>query len=68
MGKKIVRVTLGKDGSVRAEAEGFKGDTCEEATKFLAELFDDPEAVKYKDEYYEEEDCLVDGLPAGYCG
>ena len=65
---KQVRITLGKDGSIKAEAEGFTGSGCEEATEFLAGLFDDPDATEYKSEYYEEMEVVVGGLPSGYCG
>lgn len=67
---KKVKITIGKDGSVKAEAEGFKGDSCEKATEFLNSLFGDAAEVKHKASYYEENDevKINDGLPSGWCG
>lgn len=71
MQKKVV-ITLGKDGSVKAEAFGFKGSSCEAATEFLDNVFDGKNTTVVKDSYYEAEDkegvLNVDGLPSGYCG
>lgn len=66
-GKKKVVITCGKDGSVRVEAEGFKGGSCEEATAFLDNLFG-VEKREHKSEYYEKGDTLIDSLSNGYCG
>jgi hypothetical protein len=67
---KKVEILLGKDGSVRIEAFGFKGGSCEEATAFLDKLFGSMKNTKHKTSYYEDEikDNLVDGLPSGFCG
>ena len=67
MQDKKVEITLGKDGSVRVEAFGFKGGTCEEATAFLDRLFS-KKSREYKSSYYEDGNSIVDGLPSGYCG
>ena len=64
---KRVEVILGKDGSVKVEAQGFTGKSCEEATKFLDELFGEATEKKHKDEYYQEE-IICNGLPSGHCG
>ncbi len=66
---KQVKVLLGKDGSVRVEAFGFKGTSCEEATAFIDRLFG-KKKVTHKDSYNEVDDTVktVDGLPSGYCG
>ena len=66
-GKKKVVITCGKDGSVRVEAEGFKGGSCEEATAFLDNLFG-VEKREYKSSYYEKGDTIIDSLSNGYCG
>lgn len=66
--KKKVIITCGKDGSVRVEAEGFKGGSCEEATAFLDDLFGGPKKREYKSSYYEKGDTIVDSLSNGYCG
>lgn len=68
MKNKKVEITLGKDGSVRIEAFGFKGGSCEEATAFLENLFGKPEKKEYKSSYYEDGDKICDGLPSGWCG
>lgn len=65
---KKVEITFGKDGSVAIEAFGFKGDSCEEATAFLDELFGKPDNREYKDSYYEEKELVAEGLPSGHCG
>lgn len=70
MSKKRVEITLGKNGSVKVEAHGFKGGSCEDATAFLDKLLGDPGTVTLKDSYYEntETNLDVDGLPSGWCG
>ena len=64
---KKVEIIFGNDGSVKVEAFGFQGASCEEATEFLDELFGKSKR-KHKDSYYEESEKIVDGLPSGYCG
>jgi hypothetical protein len=68
---KKVEILLGKDGSVRVEAFGFKGESCEEATAFLDKIFGKAKKLEHKDSYYETDtvkDFDVDGLPGGHCG
>lgn len=71
MSKKVV-ITLGKDGSVKAEAFGFKGSSCEEASAFLDDIFPKSKELVLKPSYYEEEEkeTLIEknGLPSGWCG
>jgi len=62
-----VKVTLGKDGSIKVEAIGFKGGSCEEATAHLDKLFGKSKRT-YKPSYYEQEEIVTRGLPSGYCG
>ena len=67
MGKKVV-ITIGKDGSIIVDAEGFAGQSCEEATAFLDKLFQ-KNSVEYKGSFYElETNSLVDPIPSGHCG
>lgn len=67
MEKKVV-ITIGKDGSIIVDAKGFTGQSCEEATTFLDELFQ-KNSVEHKRSFYElETDSLVDPIPSGYCG
>jgi hypothetical protein len=69
MEPKRVEITFGKDGSVRVEAFGFVGKSCEEATAFLDKLFGNDSNRVHKESYFlEEKENLVDGLPSGYCG
>lgn len=65
---KRVEITLGKDGSIKAEAFEFKGGKCEDATAFLDKLFGDPSNREHKQSYYEKEEIICNGLPSGYCG
>lgn len=65
-GKKV-EIVLGKDGSVKVEASGFKGGSCEEATAFLDGIFGNGKR-KHKASYYEDGDTIVNPLPSGYCG
>jgi len=65
-----VKITLGKDGSIKAEGIDFKGSNCMEATKILDQLFGKAVKTELKDEYYQEEDGIkvIEGLPSGWCG
>ena len=69
---KKVEVLLGKDGSVKVEALGFKGSSCVEATNFIREAIgakSNNDNTFLKSSYYEEEsDLNVNGLPSGHCG
>lgn len=64
---KTVKIILGKDGSIKVEAFGFKGSSCEEATAFLKNLYGEADII-HKASFWEQEEQIVDGLPAGYCG
>ena len=71
--KKIV-ITLGRNGSRKVEAFGFKGPECQDATKFLKKVFGEIEDEKLKSSYFEDPDentfLETDGLPGGgrFCG
>ena len=62
---KKVEIILGKDGSIKTEAFGFKGSTCEEATAFIDELFGYGER-NHKPEYFESDE--ITGILGEYCG
>lgn len=49
--KKII-VTISPEGKIRVEAEGYSGNSCEEATNFLKSLGTVTEENK-KPEFYE---------------
>ena len=68
MGKKII-VTLGKDGSVKGEVFGVKGNSCLADVEFLNKLYGAATDVEEKPSMYEEmADKLTGGLPSGWCG
>lgn len=66
---------LGKDGSIKEEAHGFKGPECIEKAEFAKKVFGKPK-TELKPSYYEESTDLDQdletswecGLPSGYCG
>ena len=64
---KKVEITLDKDGGIKVEAFGFVGSSCEEATKFLEELYGEALEKELKEEYWQDE-TLGAHLPSGYCG
>jgi len=64
---KKVQIVLGKDGSIKVEASGFKGTSCEEATAFLDKIFA-VDKRKHKSSYYEEGETICNSLPSGLCG
>jgi len=67
--KRKVKITLGKNGSVRVEAFNFKGGSCEEATAFLDKLFGGNDQQRnYKDSYWENKETISNGLPSEWCG
>lgn len=68
MNQKQVCISIGKDGSMRVEAKGFKGKSCEEATAFLQELFGKETSKVLKPSYWEEGVIITPGLPNGLCG
>lgn len=49
--KIIIRIT--KDGNVKIEAKGYKGDQCLKATEPFEKAFGDIESRTLKDSYYE---------------
>lgn len=63
-----VRITITKEGKIKREAIGFKGQACTEKTAFLDDVFGIAETEELKDSYYEEGDVIKDGLPSGWCG
>jgi hypothetical protein len=69
--KKLVFI-LGKDGSIKSEAFGFKGPECIKKMEFSHKVFGKPKATELKPSYYEEEvldqNLDIDGLPSGWCG
>jgi len=51
---KRYKVTIKNDGTVKAEAFGFAGQGCLEATAFLDDLFGEPKR-EMKGEFYQSE-------------
>lgn len=63
-----LEITLGKDGGIKVDVIGEEGDHCQEATKFLDELFGKAVEAQLKPEYYTtvlNKDKLLGG---GLCG
>ena len=56
MSKKSIIVTIGTDGTVEVEADGFRGKGCTAATKFIEEALGmDGKGRKFKPEYSQSE-------------
>ena len=49
---KQIEVTLGTDGSVSVDAQGFKGKGCDEAAKFIEDSLGGKKNYKRKSEWY----------------
>lgn len=65
---KTVEITIRKDGSITVDAKGFQGQSCEEATAFIDQLFQ-KQSVDYKPSYFiTENNHIVDPIPSGFCG
>ena len=62
-----IEVTLGIDGSIKAEGLDFVGKTCEEASQFLDDLFG-VKSTDHKSEYYEKDATVCDSVGNGFCG
>lgn len=56
MKKRELIVTIGKDGNVTIDVQGFSGDGCEEFTKELEEELGVVIKRSKKPEYYQEEE------------
>ena len=69
---KRLKITFGKNGSVKSEVTGVKGPACKEISSFLDVVFGEPDNVELKDSYNEIEETettfIVDDLPSGHCG
>lgn len=68
---KKTKIIIGKDGSLKVEAEGYQGGTCLEKIKFLDNLFG-LEKRDLKASYHEENSDsnfdILDNNPSGWCG
>lgn len=51
---RTIEVIVGKDGSLRIDAEGFQGADCEKATRFLEQALGQVKAKDRKPEYYRQ--------------
>ena len=66
---KKIRMTFDKrTGEVRIEAEGFRGSTCKDATKFLADALGETTEFKKKAEWFEENVELPTVMRTNLCG
>ena len=56
-----IKIKIGKDGKIEAEADGFRGQACEQTINDLLVGFAEPEKDRHKDEFYmEKESVLLD--------
>jgi len=63
----IVMKFNAKTGEVKVEAEGFKGSSCAEATRFLRETLGECRDFRQKAEWFEE-NLEMGNLNTNYCG
>ena len=49
---KKITVMFGPEGQIQIEAHGYKGKSCEDATKFLAEALGTEKDTKHKIEWF----------------
>ena len=62
---KRVEVILSPDGSIKTEAFEFSGSGCMEKSKWVFDLFGEPDRTDHKEEYYQEE---MNEISNGLCG
>ncbi len=62
-----LEITLGKDGSIKADVIGEEGDACTEVIKFLDDLYGEAVETQLKPEYYSKV-LNKDKLTSGFCG
>lgn len=58
MAKRKLNIKIGNDGSIKIDAEGFKGKSCEEVIRKFASLGQTTKAVRKK-EYYDGDTVTV---------
>lgn len=63
-----LKITITRDGKVKRETTGFKGESCLTRTSFLDSVLGEPVQQVLKDSYYQEEEVVKNGLPSGWCG
>jgi hypothetical protein len=70
--KRKVVITFSKDGTLKEEAFGFKGESCKAATNWLRDLFPvDVEVEKasfFETETEKDREILCQGFPSEWCG
>jgi len=66
--QKIVLIFGIKSGDTRIEAQGFKGKTCTDATKFLKDALGESSELKMKSEYYDNNLEEIGVLNTQACG
>ena len=50
---KTIEVTVRRDGSVRVETQGFRGETCRDASRFLEEALGKKTSENLTAEFYQ---------------
>lgn len=67
MGEIILKFSI-KTGEAKIEASGFKGKSCQEATKFLKDTLGECTDFQRKAEWYEENLEVAGQLNSNLCG
>lgn len=60
MSEKIVKITITQNGEASIEAEGFKGESCKDATKVFEKIYSNTIDYQEKPELYEGASCSSD--------
>lgn len=59
---KKINVSLGTDGKVFVETDGYKGPSCVKAITELFDEFMEVDGFEHKSDYYEEEETVESGV------
>lgn len=66
--KEIILKFNMETGEVKVEAMGFKGSSCQDATKFLADTLGESKDFQKKKEWYEKNMELNGNFNSNHCG
>lgn len=51
--ERIIKITIGQDGQASIDADGFKGESCKDATKAFEEVYGQKVSYQDKPELHE---------------
>ena len=60
MSEKIVKITITQAGQASIEADGFKGESCKDATKVFEKIYSNTVDYQEKPELYQGGSCSSD--------